>query len=235
MIDFYYSPTPNGWKVAIMLAETGLAHRTVLMSLTDGEQLSPEFRRINPNAKIPAIVDHEGDGTPVSVFESGAILMYLAEKAGKFLPTNAAEQREMMQWLFWQASNQGPMAGQLSHFVNYAPQGQHYGLIRYRGEFERTLAVLDVRLAGRDYILSTYSIVDMMAFPWAFIAKPLGIVLDRFPNVAAWRQRIKARPAVISAINLYKDAQFSGTASAEENTALFNQSAVHLRPVSATG
>ncbi|MEM7445701.1 MAG: glutathione S-transferase C-terminal domain-containing protein, partial [Pseudomonadota bacterium] len=214
MIDFYYAPTPNGWKVAIMLAETGLEHRTVLMRLVDGPQLTPEFRRINPNAKIPAIVDHNtaeemGDG-PVNVFESGPILLYLAEKTGQFGPSTQMERKETNEWLFWQAANQGPMAGQLSHFVNYAPEGQDYSHARYRGEYERTLAVLDQRLAGRDYILADYSIVDMMAFPWAFIAKPLGLSLDGFPNVTAWRKRIKERPAVRQAIDLYKDAQFSG-------------------------
>lgn len=121
------------------------------------------------------------------------------------------------------------MAGQLSHFVNYAPEGQDYSLKRYKGEFERTLAVLEARLTGHDYILSTYSIADMMAFPWAFISKPLGIDLEAYPNVSAWRKRIKDRPAVREAINLHKDAQFSKTASAERNTILFNQSASHLK------
>lgn len=228
MIDFYYAPTPNGWKVAIMLAETNLQHRTVLMRLTEGDQLTPAFRQINPNAKIPAIVDHDGPDGPVSVFESGAILLYLAEKSGQFGPADARQQKETMEWLFWQAANQGPMAGQLSHFVNYAPSGQDYAHNRYRGEFERTLAVLENRLEGRDYILSDYSIVDMMTFPWAFIAKPLGVSLDAFPNVTAWRQRIKERPAVRKAIDLHKDAQFSGTAKAESNDVLFNQSAAHL-------
>lgn len=228
MIDFYYSPTPNGWKVAIMLAEAQLAHRTVLLQLTEGDQMSAAFKAINPNAKIPAIVDHDTAGDPVSVFESGAILLYLAEKAGRFGPTTALERKEFNEWLFWQAANQGPMAGQLSHFVNYAPDGQAYSHARYKGEFERTLAVLETRLSGRDYIFGTYSIADMMIFPWAFIARPLGVSLDRFPNVAAWRQRIKIRPAVQDAINLHKDAQFSKTTNADLNSVLFNQSAEHL-------
>jgi len=228
MIDFYYAPTPNGWKIAIMLAETGIEHRTILMDLTKGDQLSPAFKAISANAKIPAIVDHDVSGAPISVFESGAILQYLAEKSGQFGPKTATERREATEWLFWQAANQGPMAGQLSHFVNYAPQGQDYGHARYKGEFERSLAVLENRLEGRDYILPCYSIVDMMAFPWAFIAKPLGVSLEKFPNVSAWRQRIKKRPAVRDAINLYKDAQFSKSANAEKNSALFNQTAEHL-------
>ncbi|MEP3276876.1 MAG: glutathione S-transferase N-terminal domain-containing protein [Stappiaceae bacterium] len=229
MIDFYYSPTPNGWKIAIMLAETGLPHRTILMRLTDGDQLTPEFRRINPNAKIPTIVDHDGANGPEAIFESGAILLYLADKAGRFVPTDPMEWREALQWLFWQAGNQGPMAGQLSHFVNYAPADQCYSHKRYRGEFERNLAVLENRLKGRDYIMGDYSIVDMMAFPWVFISKALGVLLDPYPNIIAWRQRMKDRPAVRTAIDLHKDAQFSGSASAENNSVLFNQSAEHLQ------
>lgn len=228
MIDFYYSPTPNGWKVAIMLAEAQLEHRTILMQLTEGDQMSPAFRAINPNAKIPAIVDHDMDGDPVTVFESGAILLYLAEKAGRFGPLTTLERKEFNEWLFWQAANQGPMAGQLSHFVNYAPNGQGYSHKRYKGEFERTLAVLETRLSGSDYIFGSYSIADMMIFPWAFISKPLGVTLDGFPNVSDWRQRIKMRPAVQDAISLHKDAQFSKTTSAEKNSVLFNQTAQHF-------
>ncbi|MEM8731838.1 MAG: glutathione S-transferase N-terminal domain-containing protein [Pseudomonadota bacterium] len=230
MIDFYYAPTPNGWKVAIMLAETGLEHRTILVDLPGGDQLRPEFKAVSPNAKIPAIVDHGAEAGALSVFESGAILLYLAEKTGKFGPSTLRQRVAFNEWLFWQSSNQGPIAGQLSHFVNYAPAGEHYSLGRYKGEYERNLAVLDARLTGRDYIFETYSIADMMAFPWAFIAKPLGVSLDGFPNVAAWRQRIKTRPAVRRAIDLHKDKQFSDSASADRNAALFNQTASHLRP-----
>lgn len=229
MIDFYYSPTPNGWKIAIMLAETGLEHRTILMRLTEGDQLQPEFKAISPNAKIPAIVDHGAAGGRLSVFESGAILLYLSEKSGQFGPRDGRQRKEFYEWLFWQAANQGPMAGQLSHFVNYAPEGQDYALQRYRGEFERSLAVLENKLNGREYMFDDFSIVDMAVFPWAFIAKPLGVDLSQFPNVAAWRQRIKSRPAVQAAINLFKDQQFSKTASAAQNSVLFNQSADHLR------
>ena len=226
MIDFHYAPTPNGWKIAIMLEETGLSYETHLLRLAEGDQFDPEFLKISPNAKMPAIVDRE---TETSVFESGAILIYLAEKTGRFLP--APEHRmEMLQWLFWQAANQGPLAGQLSHFVNYAPEGQDYGRKRYLGEYERNLAVLENRLEGRDWILGgAYSIVDMMCFPWVFIAKPLGVSLDDFPNLAAWRGRIKERPAVRRAIDLYKDRQNRGRHTAENNDVLFNQSAASLR------
>ncbi|WP_170783298.1 glutathione S-transferase family protein [Ruegeria lacuscaerulensis] len=228
MIDFYYSPTPNGWKVAIMLGETGLEHRTVPMDLRAGDQFTPAFRAISPNAKMPAIVDHDAPDGPQTVFESGAILLYLAERTGQFGPQTPAERIAFNEWLFWQAANQGPMGGQLSHFVNYSPEDQPYAHKRYKGEFERALAVMETWLQGREYMLDRYSIVDMMCFPWAFIAKPLGVSLDGFPNVAAWRQRIKARPAVIDAINLHKDAQFSGKATAQQHATLFNQSAAHL-------
>jgi len=228
MIDFYYAPTPNGWKVAIMLGECGLEYRTILMRLGQGDQFSPEFLKISPNAKMPAIVDHDTGGDPVSVFESGAILFYLAEKAGRFMPDGPMGRKETLEWLFWQVGNQGPMAGQLSHFVNYAPDGQDYGRKRYAGEYDRNLGVLEQRLAGRDYILGDYSIADMIAFPWAFIAKPLGASLDEFPNVAAWRGRLKERPAVRAAINLHKDEQNRGRDTAQNNDILFNQSAAHL-------
>ena len=183
MITFFYAPTPNGWKVAIMLEECGLAYETRLLRLGQGDQFTPEFLSINPNAKIPAIVDDDPPAAygamPVSVFESGAILLYLAGKAGRFAPTDPPGRKELMEWLFWQVGNQGPMAGQLSHFHNYAPEGQEYALKRYMGEYERNLAVLENRLEGRDYILSEYSIADMLAFPWAFIAKPLASRLMR--------------------------------------------------------
>jgi len=229
MIDFHYAPTPNGWKVAIMLEECELEYQTILMSLANGDQFKPEFLAISPNAKMPAILDRPRDGEEVSVFESGAILIYLAEKTDRFMPTDAKTHKELLEWMFWQVGNQGPMAGQLSHFVNYAPDGQDYSRNRYAGEYERNLAVLDRRLEGRDYILGDYSIADMMAFPWAFIAKPLGASLDEFPNVAAWRGRIKERPAVRRAIDLHKDRQNRGEVNAGNNSLLYNQSAAHFR------
>jgi GST-like protein len=228
MIDFYYAPTPNGWKVAIMLGECGLQHRTILMHLTEGDQFKPEFLELSPNAKMPAILDHDAAGGPISVFESGAILFYLAEKVGRFMPTDPLGRKETLEWLFWQAGNQGPMGGQLSHFVNYAPKDQLYSQIRYAGEYERNLGVLERRLTGRDFILTDYSIADMMAFPWAFIAKPLGASLDVFPNVAAWRERIKNREAVRRAIDLYKHEQNRGEQNASNNDILFNQRARHV-------
>jgi GST-like protein len=230
VIDFYYAPTPNGWKVAILLEELGLPYTTHLMKLSEGDQFKPGFLAISPNAKMPAIVDHDVEGAPVSVFESGAILLYLAEKTGRFLPEGPLARKELMEWLFWQVGNQGPMAGQLSHFKNYAPEGQDYGFKRYLGEYERNLAVLERRLEERDYILGdAYTIADMIAFPWVFIAKPLGASLDDFPRVADWRGRIKARPAVQRAIDLYKDRQNRGQHTAQNNQVLFNQGARHLK------
>lgn len=228
MIDFYYAPTPNGWKVAIMLFEAELEHRTVLMRLAKGDQFKPEFLEINPNAKMPAIVDHGASEGRLNVFESGAILLYLADKAGRFAPTDPAGRLELLEWLFWQAANQGPMAGQLSHFVNYAPEGNDYSHQRYKGEYERNLGVLERRLTTRDYVLGDYSIADMMIFPWAFIAKPLGVSLEAFPRVAAWRKTIKTRPAVQQAIDLFKSEQNTGKTNAEQNALLFNQTAAHL-------
>jgi GST-like protein len=229
MIDFYYAPTPNGWKVAILLEELGLDYTTHLLKLSEGDQFEPGFLAISPNAKMPAIVDPDVEGDPVSVFESGAILLYLADKTGKFLPEGPSARKELMEWMFWQVGNQGPMAGQLSHFKNYAPDGQDYGFKRYLGEYERNLAVLERRLEGRDYILGDYTIADMIAFPWVFIAKPLGASLDDFPRVADWRGRIKERPAVRRAIDLYKDRQNRGQHTAQNNRLLFNQGAAHFK------
>lgn len=239
MIDPYYAPTPNGWKAAIMLEETGLKYRPILMRLSEGDQFTPEFLKISPNAKMPAIVDHApaddwGDA-PVSIFESGAILLYLADKTRRFAPpeNDRRGRKELMEWLFWQVGNQGPMGGQLSHFRNYAPQDERdYGFKRYLGEYDRNLGVLEARLETRDYILGDYSIADMLAFPWAFIAKPLGASLDEFPRVADWRARIKERPAVQRAIDLHKSEQNGGRHRVDNNSVLFNQSAASFKPKS---
>lgn len=227
MIDFYYAPTPNGWKVGIMLEECGLDYETHLMKLHEGDQFTPEFLAISPNAKMPAIVDRDVD-PPVSVFESGAIMIYLAEKTGRFMATDPLGRKETLEWLFWQVGNLGPMAGQLAHFRFYAPPNQDYASKRYAGEYERMLAVMERRLEGREYLVGDYSVADMIAFPWAFIAKSLGASLEDFPNVAAWRGRIKARPAVRRAIDLHKDQQNRGQHNATNNELLYNQNARHL-------
>ena len=229
MIDFYYWPTPNGWKVAIMLEECGLAYRMAPLDIGAGDQFTNAFLAISPNNRMPAIVDHDVDGEPVPVFESGAILLYLAEKTGRFSPADARGRKEMMEWLFWQVGNQGPMAGQLSHFVNYAPGEHDYVRTRYANEYDRCLGVVERRLGGRDYILGAYSIVDMICWPWVLIAKPLGQPLDAFPNVARWRQVIKERPAVRRGVDLGKEFRRSGPPSAAQRRVLFNQTAASVK------
>jgi GST-like protein len=225
MIDFYYWPTPNGWKVAILLEECGLEYRLEPVDIGTGAQFTPEFLAISPNNRMPAIVDHDVDGEPVTVFESGAIMFYLAEKTGRFMPAGARGRKETLEWLFWQVGNQGPMAGQLSHFVNYAPGEHPYSHQRYANEYDRCLGVLERRLEGRDYILGQYSIVDMICWPWVLIAKPLGQALDAFANVSRWRQAVKARPAVQRAVDLGKEFRRDSAPSDEERKILFGQTA----------
>jgi GST-like protein len=233
MIDFYYWPTPNGWKISIMLEECGLEYRTVPVNIGKGDQFKPEFLAISPNNRMPAIVDHdepEGLGSgPLPIFESGAILLHLAEKTGRFAPTDRRGSKEMMEWLFWQVGNLGPMAGQLSHFVNYA-QGEHaYSHQRYANEYNRCLGVLDRRLEGREFILGDYSIADMASFPWVLISKPLGQPLDDFPHVARWREAVKSRLAVQRGVDLGKELRRSAPPTDAERAILFNQTAQALR------
>ena len=228
MIDFYYWPTPNGWKISIMLEECGLDYRMIPVNLGQGEQFKPEFLAISPNNRMPAIVDHNATGaggSPVTIFESAAILIHLAERTGCFMPTDAEGKKTMLEWLFWQMANLGPMAGQISHFVNYAPSGENYSRQRYSNEYNRCIGVLERRLAGRDYILGDYSIVDMAAWPWVLISKFLGQPLDEFPNVARWRQAVKDRPAVQMGVDLGKELRRSDQHSEEERKIMFNQTA----------
>ncbi len=231
MIDFYYWPTPNGWKVAMLLEELGIDYRMVPINIGKGDQFSPEFLAISPNNRMPAIVDHDVDGAPVSVFESGAIMWYLADKYGKFLSADPLERKETMEWLFWQVGGQGPMAGQLSHFVNYAPEDERsYGHKRYKGEYERLCAVLDKRLHGREWITGdAYSIADMICWPWVLIAKPLGVSLDPFPDLTDWRKRVKERPATQRAVDLGKDMRRQAPPTDEERRLLFQQDASSQR------
>ena len=229
MIDFYYWPTPNGWKVAILLEELALAYRPILLDISRGDQFAPDFLRVSPNNRMPAIVDREAAGGPVSVFESGAILYYLARKHGRFLPRRPDLEKEVLEWLFWQTGNQGPMAGQLSHFVNYAPgaPGDHaYARERYRKEYDRCLGVLERRLEDREWIVGTeYSIADMMCWPWVLIAKPLTADLDDFPQLRRWRQAVKERPAVRRAVDLGKERRRGAAPTEEERRILFGQDA----------
>jgi GST-like protein len=233
VIDFYYWPTPNGWKVATMLEECGLKYRMIPVNIGKGDQFKPEFLAISPNNRMPAIVDHDVPGDPVPVFESGAILFYLAEKTGRFMPATPLGRKQALEWLFWQVGNQGPMAGQLSHFVNYAPDDQPYSRARYAREYDRCLGVLERQLSDRPYILGAdYSVADMIAWPWVLIAKPLGQSLDAFPRVAAWRQTIKERPAVQRAVDLGKHLRRKAPPSDEERKVLFNQDAATVKGLS---
>lgn len=198
MIDLYYWPTPNGWKISIALEEMGLAYRVLPVNIQKGEQFAPEFLKISPNNRIPAIVDHApaDGGPPVSVFETGAILLYLADKTGKFIPSDLRGRVEVTEWLMWQVSGLGPMLGQNGHFKFYAPEKIPYAKTRYGTEALRLYDVLERRLEGRDYICGDYSIADMACWPWILTYKKQEIDLGEFPNVRAWYDRCKVRPAL---------------------------------------
>jgi GSH-dependent disulfide-bond oxidoreductase len=198
MIDLYYAPTPNGWKISIMLEELGIPYRVVPINIRAGDQFRPEFLAISPNNRIPAIVDHApvDGGGPFSVFETGAILIYLADKTGRFIPHDMRARSVVIQWLMWQMSALGPMLGQHGHFALYAPEKIPYAIERYRDEAARLYHVLDTQLgktgayvAGRDY-----SIADIACFPWTMTHKAQGFTLDDYPNVKRWYAELRARP-----------------------------------------
>jgi len=196
VIDLYFSPTPNGLKVRLFLEEAELAYRTIPVSLSRGEQLRPEFLEISPNGKIPAIVDHapRGGTAPLKVFESGAILLYLAEKTGRFMPTDFEGRMDVLQWLFWQVGGLGPMAGQIGHFNVFAPEQVPYAIDRYTRELRRLYGVLDRRLAGRAFIAGEYSIADIASYPWIVPHAAHGQDLDDFPHLKRWFEAITERP-----------------------------------------
>ena len=197
MIDLYTATTPNGQKIHIMLEECGLAYTEHFLSLDKGDQFDPAFLKISPNNRIPAILDHDGPGgQPVSVFESGCILLYLAEKTGRFLPADALARIEALEWLFWQAGGFGPMLGQAHHFRAYAREKIAYAIERYTNEAGRLYRILDNRLEGREFVAGEYSIADMAIFPWCRLHRRQGQDLDDFPNVKRWFATIGARPAV---------------------------------------
>jgi GST-like protein len=220
MIDLYYWPTPNGQKISIMLEECGLDYTTIRVDIGAGDQFAKEFLRISPNNRMPAIVDHDNG---LSVFEGGAILIYLAEKAGRLLPKDQEQRFEVLQWLFWQAGGLGPMAGQLSHFVNYAKDDQPYPLQRYRNEYDRLLAVMEVRLRDRDFLAGDYSIADIASFPWVKPYERFGIDLDRFSNLRRWFDAMKERPAVRRGIDLGSDWSRDERRSEAAHELLFSQ------------
>lgn len=202
MIEVFGGQTPNVFKVLIALEELGLDYKRTALDIMKGEQFTPDFLAISPNNKIPAIIDHdpvEGGG-PLSVFESGAILFYLAERSGQLMPRGLRRRAEVMEWLMWQMAGQGPMLGQSGHFRNYAPEKVPYALKRYGFETERLYRVLDTRLAGREFVADDYSIADIACWPWIHFRAQHGVDLADYPNVARWFTALYARPAVIRAV-----------------------------------
>jgi GST-like protein len=226
-IDLYYWPTPNGWKVTILLEELGAPYTVIPIDIGAGDQFKPDFLKISPNNRMPAIVDHEpaGGGAPISIFESGAILQYLAEKHGKFWPqTPASRKYEVTQWLFWQMGGLGPMAGQAHHFRQYAPEPIQYGIDRYTNEVNRLYGVMNKRLQDREFLAGDYSIADMAAWPWVVPYERQGQNLDDFPNLKRWFETIKARPAVERGFAVGKELR-QPTMSEEAKKVLFGQRA----------
>lgn len=193
MIDLFYWPTPNGKKISIALEEMELPYRVVPVNISRGDQFKPDFLRISPNNRMPAITDDDppGGGEPISVFESGAILLYLGDKTGRFLPKDVRGRAAVTEWLMWQMGGLGPMAGQFYHFTNYAPEKVPYAIDRYTREVDRLMGVLDRRLAERPYLAGEYSIADMASYPWIPVK-----LLSSFDHVRDWHERVSARPAV---------------------------------------
>jgi len=216
-IDLYYWPTPNGWKISIALEEMGLPYSVHLVNIGTGDQFKPDFLKIAPNNRMPAIVDPKGpDGKPISIFESGAILQYLARKTGKFYGKSERERIEIDQWLMWQMGGVGPMAGQTHHFLTYAPamdppQVLPYAQDRYRTETARLYGVLDRQLEGREYICGAYSIADMAVWPWACLWERQEQDIRKFPNMEKWLARCKARPALFKGREVAADSRQAPT------------------------
>jgi len=228
MIDLYYCATPNGHKLTMFLEEVGLPYRVIPVDIGKGEQFRPEFLAISPNNKIPALVDHapDGGGAPISLFESGAMLLYLAEKTGRLLPRDLAGRAEVLQWLFWQVGGLGPMAGQNGHFNVYAPEKVPYAIERYEKETNRLYGVLDRRLADRDYVAGEFSIADIAAYPWIVPHEAHGQNLDDFPHLKRWFRAIAARPATVRAYEgVAPSYSRANRMSDEERRILFGQTA----------
>ena len=232
MIDFYYWTTPNGHKVTIFLEETGLPYNVRPVNIGKGHQFDPAFLAISPNNRIPAIVDHQppDGGPPLPLMESGAILLYLAGKTGRFYPNDLRGRCEVVQWLFWQMGGLGPMAGQTHHFVHYAPQPIEYAIDRYVRETGRLYGVLNKRLADREYLAGDYSIADMACYPWVLPQRQRQD-MTHFPHLARWKATLAARPAVQRAYDLAKQVnpQPKPPASEEERRVLFGQDRTTVR------
>ncbi|RTL50609.1 MAG: thiol:disulfide oxidoreductase [Rhodocyclaceae bacterium] len=228
MIDLYYWTTPNGHKITLFLEEAGLPYTLIPVNIGRGEQFKPEFLRISPNNRIPAIVDREptDGGAPLHLFESGAILLYLADKIGRFIPADLRGRNETLQWLFWQMAGLGPMAGQNHHFVQYAPEKIPYAIDRYVKETGRLYGVLNKHLSdGRDYIAGDYSIADMACYPWVVPHKRQQQELADFPHLAGWFERIRTRPATLRAYARAEEVSTAPVVDEESKKVLFGQDA----------
>jgi len=222
MIDLYTWPTPNGHKVHIMLEETGLEYNVKPININEGDQFDPEFLEISPNNKMPAMIDQEGpDGKPYSLFESGAMLMYLAEKTGKLMPKDMAKRYRVIQWLMFQMGGIGPLLGQTHHFRVYAPEPIPYAVDRYTNEASRLYSVLDRRLAESEFLADAYSIADIACWPWLRRPERQGQSHDDYPNLKRWFDTIAARPAVQRGVEVLAEHQRTGTISAEARENLF--------------
>jgi GST-like protein len=227
MIDLYYWPTPNGHKITMYLEETATPYTIFPVNIGNGDQFKPDFLAIAPNNRMPAIIDRSpaDAGAPVSVFESGAILLYLAEKTGLMIPKDLRGKVAAMEWLFWQMGGLGPMAGQNHHFSRYAPEKIPYAIDRYVKETNRLYGVLDRRLAGRDFLAGSYSIADLAAYPWVVPHEAQGQNLDDFPNVKRWYETIRARPATVAAYARAEKINTSSELTEESRRVLFGQTA----------
>ena len=230
MIDVYYWGTPNGLKIKLFLEEAELPYRIIPVDIGKGEQFRPEFLKISPNNRIPAIVDQEpkGGGGPLSLFESGAILLYLAEKTGRFIPADLRGRAKVLEWLFWQVAGLGPMAGQNGHFNSYAPEKVPYAIERYTKETNRLYGVLNGQLKGREFIAGEYSIADIACYPWIVPHEAHKQNLDDFPNLKRWFVSIRERPATLRTYESIPKS-YSRTMSDEERRVLFGQTATSHR------
>ena len=230
-IQLYYWSTPNGHKITIFLEEAELDYQIYPVNIAKGDQFKPEFLKISPNNRIPAIIDTApaDGGEAISVFESGAILQYLAQKTGKFLPDNLRDRVVATEWLFWQVGGLGPMAGQNHHFNRYAPEKIPYAIDRYVNETNRLYGVLNKQLAGRDYIAGSYSIADMACYPWIVPYATQQQNLDDFPNLKRWFDAIASRPAVVKAYEKGKEVSSESTVTEESKKILFGQTAASLK------
>jgi GSH-dependent disulfide-bond oxidoreductase len=227
-IELYYWPTPNGFKITIMLEECGLPYEIKPININTGAQFEPSFLKIAPNNRMPAIIDPNGPGDqPISVFESGAILQYLGRKTGRFYPSDERARTAVDEWLFWQMGGLGPMAGQAHHFRNYAPEKIEYGINRYTNEVNRLYGVMNKRLATVEYLAGDYSIADMAAYPWVRPHKNQGQDLAEFPHLQAWYLRIQARPAVAIGVKVAEDLRTNSNLATDKaaQAVLFGQKA----------